>query len=230
MGNKIFVSYKYADSSVKQLQGYNRGTVRDYVSYLQDHKFSGDDLNKAESDNEDLSNFKVETIRSKLKDKIWDSSITIVLISPNMVDWTKDQKEQWIPWEIAYSLRTQTRIDIPSKPNALIACVLPNVENDYKYFVDNWYYYDDNNKRQIVKSIRTWATFDILGNNMFNKINPDKRMINGKEVYFGKSSYVLVVKWDDFIDETDKYLKEALELRNSIYDYKICKRIIKEND
>ena len=83
MGKKIFVSYKYADDDVAFLDDYNYlglySTARNYVDYLQDKKFSGDDLNKAENDDEDLSQFKDDTIKSKLRNKIWDSSITLVL-------------------------------------------------------------------------------------------------------------------------------------------------------
>ena len=72
MGKKIFVSYKYADDNVAFLDDYNHlglySTARNYVDYLQDKKFSGDDLNKAENDNEDLSQFKDDTIKSKLRD------------------------------------------------------------------------------------------------------------------------------------------------------------------
>ena len=35
MGHKIFVSYKYADYSVKNLNAYTNSKVRDYVTELE---------------------------------------------------------------------------------------------------------------------------------------------------------------------------------------------------
>ena len=102
MGRKIFVSYKYPK-------------VRDYVSWLE-KKFNdrSDHIYKGEHDNEDLSLRSEDYIWSSLKDKIYDSSITIVLISPNMKEPNKWERSQWIPWEITYSIRETTKCSFSS--------------------------------------------------------------------------------------------------------------------
>ena len=69
-----------------------------------------------------------------LKDKIYDSSVTIVLISPNMRERGKWQRSQWIPWEIAYSLRETQRSDYTSHNNAILAVILPDKNGSYNYY------------------------------------------------------------------------------------------------
>lgn len=221
MGHKVFISYKYQDSNVSELDNYSKGTARDYVDYLQENKFSGDDLNKAENDEEDLSEFKDETIRTKLKEKIWDSSITIVLISPGMVDQFKFQNDQWIPWEVSYSLRNSTKNNSRSLPNAVIAVVLPDINSSYDYFITHWSYQDDDGNERSVRTIHTGNTFEIIANNMFNQKNPETKNIQGKTVYFGESSYISTVKWNDFISDVDTYLESSLVKRDNISDYQI---------
>ena len=107
MGRKIFVSYKYADENVYPVPNVSdyRPKARDYVTWLE-RKFSErtDHIYKGEHDNEDLSDKSDEYIWTKLKDRIYDSTITIVFISPNMKEAYKWDKSQWIPWEIAYSV------------------------------------------------------------------------------------------------------------------------------
>ena len=221
MGYKVFVSYKYCDNNVEKIEGGKLGTARDYVDYLQENKFSGDDLNKAENADEDLSSFKDETIQTHLKDKIWDSSITLVLISPNMVDCFKEQDDQWIPWEVSYSLRTQTRFKRRSLPNGIIAVVLPDRFGNYNYFINYWNYIDKNNEKKQVQELSTDKTFRIISKNMFNQKNPYTEIINGRKVYFGDCSYMYTVSWIDFINNMDFYLNQANDLRDNISEYNI---------
>ena len=86
MGRKIFISYKYWDDDVYPVPRFSdyHPKVRDYVSWLED-KFQNrtEHYYKGESDNEDLSMYSENYIWDKLKDKMYDSSLTIILISPN---------------------------------------------------------------------------------------------------------------------------------------------------
>ena len=135
MGRKIFVSYKYKDNNVKVLPGVNQTTWPcDYVNYIRDNILNGDDIYKGENTGEDISFWREEAIWNHLKNKIYDSSITIVLISPNMKESGKWQKSQWIPWEISYSLRETSRNDRTSHNNAILAVVLPNQRGSYDYY------------------------------------------------------------------------------------------------
>ena len=137
MGRKIFVSYKFWDSDVYVVPNITVGIpkVRDYVSWLE-KKFTerSDHIYKGEHDDEDLSLRSEDYIWESLKDKIYDSSITIVLISPNIKERYKCERSQWIPWEISYSLRKTTRNNFTTHSNAVLAVVLPDNHNKYDYY------------------------------------------------------------------------------------------------
>ena len=69
MGNKIFISDKFADNAVLHqiIDGKWRYTVRDYVDAIQD-KLGEEHVNKGERNNENLSHLEEDTIASKIKD------------------------------------------------------------------------------------------------------------------------------------------------------------------
>lgn len=160
---KIFVSYKYADSNVQYFNGGN--TPRYYVNYLEENHVSGNDIFKGERDNESLAEFKDETIRTHLKDKIRDSSVTIVLISPNMLDLLKNEKDQWIPWEISYSLK---KLDGKGE-NGIVAVVLPDFNGSYNYFINYYTETLTNYESCNFRSLSLNRTFKIIQSNSFNK-------------------------------------------------------------
>ncbi len=119
MGHKIFVSYKYADTNVAALPGQVFASARDYVTALEHKLDRTSQIYKGESDGEDLSYLTEEQIWAKLRDRIYDTSVTIVFISRGMKE-PKPEWWQWIPWEISYSLKEIPRGDRVSRTNAFL--------------------------------------------------------------------------------------------------------------
>ena len=142
-----------------------------------------------------------------------------------MVEKVKSENDQWIPWEVSYSLRTQTRINRRSRSNGLIAVVLPDTCGSYDYFISYENLLDDQGTLQKVTSINTNNTFEILRDNMFNVKNPNTKIMQGKIVYYGDCSYCFAVKWEDFVKNTDDYLDKAYDLRDRITEFNICKQV-----
>ncbi|MDE5420986.1 TIR domain-containing protein [Ancylomarina sp. DW003] len=202
MGKKIFISYKYSDAQVLNLEGRYYTTVRNYVDEIQNLLSEEDHINKGEDDGEDLSNFKDSTIASKLRNKIYDSSVTIVVISKGMKDPYKMESEQWIPWEVSYSLQNPTRAGRTSQTNAMLAVVLPDENGRYDYFLT------DNEECGCTDYNRS-VLFKILGKNMFNEKKPAIRDCDGYKVYQGYFSYIHCVKWKEFVKDINHYITVA---------------------
>ena len=219
MARKIFVTYKHDDGAVQPINGGT--TARAYVDKLIDI-FEGDEIYKGEGD-EDLSEFKDETIATRLKDKIHDSSITLVLISPNMKEKLEYEPDQWIPWEVSYSLKEITRDNRTSQTNAMLAVVLPDNNSSYDYFLQ-----EDACPHCHCTILRLGKLFQILRDNMFNKKQPDHNdcSYHTSPPHEGEHSYVLSVKWKGFVEDRENYLKRAEDIRDNIDAYNIKKEII----
>lgn len=217
MGRKIFITYKYGDTNVRALPNIFYTKVRDYVTALQAKIDNEDHINKGELDGESLEQFEDEMIASSLRNKIYDSSITIVLISPNMK--TADaEKDQWIPWEISYSLKEHSRNGRTSLSNALLAIVLPDILGSYSYFMTS-------NPACNSITYHTDRLFTILARNMFNIKEPVTRECSGTTIHEGYHSYAHTVKWDDFVGSINHYLDIASGINGNIDNYNIVKTI-----
>lgn len=229
MGHKIFVSYKYADDDVNNLRYLENSTVRDYVDELENRIDNSSHIFKGESDGEDLSCLSDDAIWEKLKDRIYDSTITIVFISPQMKEEGKKDRDQWIPWEISYSLKETKRKneygqEITSKTNAMLAVVLPDSNNSYNYYLEE----KNCCLLQRCTTHYTEKLFEILRKNKFNLKDASKRDCtnnNGEKIWLGDCSYIKAVRWCDFISDIDKYIDESYERLENIDDYNIYKEI-----
>lgn len=230
---KIFVSYKYGDSLVEALDDEYKNsdgviTARSYVSLFQDTIKDSDHINKGETDDASLEGFTSETIQTKLGRKIFDSSVTVVLISKGMKD-AVSESEQWIPWEVRYSLRDKSRklkdgSKIYSKPNGMIAVAIPDENGDYDYAVES--------RSCGVTQWNTGAYFYIIRKNMFNRSSPNKTSCSDCGGYHhtgGDHSYIKPVKWNDFINNYEFYIEKAIELRDQIDDFDISQKVEAES-
>ena len=136
MGYKVFVSYKFFDANVRALPDVQGATMPgDYVDVLEKSVLpSIHCIYKGEHHDGDLSDYCEDFIWQHLRDKIYDSTITIVMISPNMKEYHRRERSQWIPWEIQYSIRETTRNDRTSHRNAILGLILPDANGSYAYF------------------------------------------------------------------------------------------------
>lgn len=218
MGKKIFVSYKYSDNQVLPLLGLYSTRVRNYVNLLQDLLDKEDHINKGEADGENLSDFKDKSIASKLRDKIFDSTITLVVISKGMKEMLKPEDNQWIPYEVAYSLKEMTRDGRTSSTNALLGIVLPDESGQYDYFMIN---------DPVCNCIlfKTNFFFRILKHNMFNNKADEVSLCNGNRIYKGQSSFLMCVKWEDFKHNANTYLEQSVQIQKNRAAYDICKTV-----
>ena len=220
MGRKVFVSYKHSDNNVEILSGFG-GTARAYVDYLIEHRLN-DEIYKGEG-NEDISEFRDDTIKTHLKNKIHDSSITLILISPGMKEPHKMESEQWIPWEVSYSLKEITRSDKLSHTNGILAIVLPDQSGSYEHYITQ--------PCTVCKSrhLGTNELFQIIKDNMFNsktKSQTEEHCSSCNSTFYrGNTSYIESVKWIDFLSNKDHYLDKAASIRDDRKSYDIVKEV-----
>jgi len=220
MARKVFVSYKYGDSSVQHIPRIGETdptTARHYVDWLHNHLDANDHIIKGENDGESLAGFHDDTIASRLRDKIYDSSVTVVLISKNMKEVYTPESDQWIPWEVAYSLREKTREDRTSGANGILAVVLPDETGSYSYIVNHY---------PCVTLWNTASLFKILGSNMFNRNEKNLNRCDtcsGYHHYGQDHSYIHPVKWSDFMANVNGYLDHVIGLNKNIDNYELVK-------
>ena len=166
------------------------------------------------------------TIWEKLKDRIYYSSVTVVFISPGMKENWKTERNQWIPWEISYSLKEVSRKNkngdaITSRSNAIVAVVLPDENGSYSYYLET-----RNCCENGCTTHYTDKLFTILRKNKFNLKDANKKVCNnGLTIWYDEYSYIKAVKWSDFISNYSTYIESACQRQDNINDYEIYKEV-----
>ena len=180
MAHKTFISYKYSES--KELRDKIIKALGNDATY-----YRGENV-----DSKDMTNYKRETIRKNLADLMYDTSVTIVILSPNMRD------SEWIGWEISYCLKKIKRHNRTSLRNGVVA-VIKKEKGSYSWFkcLENG-----------VVNYNMYKIQDIIKENHFNSNPPIK--VDGAYDWLN-GSYIAFVEEDTFLDNPNKYINNAYE-------------------
>jgi hypothetical protein len=201
MARKTFISYKYSEA-----QGL-RDTI--IAKLGKDAQFYQGET----SSSADLTDTKTENIKKVLTDMMHGTSVTIVIISPNI------KQSKWIDWEIEYCLKEITRQDRTSKTNGIV-CVIQKIGGGYSWFKGSNQQADGCSSSSYFEHL----VYDIIKNNRYNQ-NPKKYTCNScRSIDALTGSYISYVEEDTFLSDPQKYIENAFEKSEDIDGYDLVKQ------
>lgn len=199
---KVFVSFRFSDGN----------KIKDkLVDFLEEQ-----DLIIDKSEDKDRREMTDETIQSYLFEKLKDSSITIVLLTPKAVNYKRDSRnriDDWMYDELRYSLYNRTDNPI----NGVIALYTPQTEDA---IIRKSTHTCD--KCNTTTNVKTVLEFDnLIRDNMMNVIKKYKK--NSCDGIFDSDydSYISLVKLEEFYNKPSQYIDIATEKRKKSEQYTI---------
>lgn len=200
MAKKTFISYKYSEAQD------TRDSILDVL---------GEDATYYQgetADSPDLTDTTVENIKNNLKDMMYGTSVTIVVISPNL----KDSK--WIDWEIEYSLKEITREDRTSRTNGIVG-VIQKVNGGYDWLITK----SKKNDGCIVRTINDSNLYKIINKNRYNRPDHPYACNDCKTFSQLDGSYISLIDEADFLSDPDKYIENTFEKSEKADEFDLTK-------
>lgn len=198
MARKTFISYKYSEAT--ELRNAIIRELGSDATYYQGET----------SSSPDMSDYKTDTIRRKLADMIYNTTVMIVVVSPNM------KQSSWMEWEIKYALREQSRNGRTSHVDGIV-CVIQKDNNPWVSDKYSWAKTSDGK----------WLTskfFDVLVKNMGNKKSYADSPLYDKTIYDALSgSYIDIITEDGFLASPAYYINNAFDKSENLGSYNITK-------
>jgi hypothetical protein len=201
MARKTFISYKYSEAQ----------NLRDAIL-----KKLGDDAKFYQgerADSPDLTDTSTENIKKNLKDMMYNTSVTIVIISPNI------KSSKWIDWELEYCLKEITRKDRTSYTNGIVA-VIQKVNGDYGWFKE----LNEQLDGCKISSYFSHFVYDIINNNRFNQEPKVYSCDKCKCVTEATASYISYIDEDTFLIDPNKYIEIAFDKSENYENYNLTKQ------
>ena len=201
MARETFISYKYSEAT--DLRDKIIEKMGEHASY-----YKGE---TAESP--DLTENSVQSIRENLKNMIFGTSVTIVIISPNLIN------SKWIDWEIEYSLKEYKRGDTTSRTNGIVGVVM-KVDGNYNWLISSITNTDGCSSR----TIQNHKLYNLINNNRTNLNTTNKYSCPVCRTFDAlNGSYISLVEEDKFLNDPDFYIENAYNKSKTTYNYDLSK-------
>lgn len=199
MAHKTFISYKYSESQeLRDLIIEKMG--EDAIYYNGENGFSP---NKSDDSEDAIWNY--------LKDMIWPTSVTIVILSPEML------KSSWIESEISYSLKKISRDGKQSKRNGVVA-IIKKVDGSYDWFKYSYKKPDGH----IVSGYYEDKIFQLISKNRRNQKPPVYTCDKCKSINPDTGSFISFVEQDKFLEDVNGYVEKAFnKAQNDCAGYEV---------
>lgn len=195
--SKVFISFRMSDGSDYKDRLSKKFEELDYV------------INKSED--VDRGNLSEDTIQKYLYEKLADSSLTVVILSPEAVDYRRDwfnNIDDWLYDELRYSLEDRSG----NRTNGAIALYTPEA------------------KSQVIAretdEVTTIADFsNLVRKNMLNVKSEYKYCPMDSYYNSLKDNYISLVAFDTFMNSPKTYINSALEKRDRLNQFNLTKRM-----
>lgn len=206
MATKVFISFRFSDGKM----------IKDELVDLFDE--STEVINRSED--VDRSQMSEGTIQEYLYEKLKDTSVTIVLLTPEAVSYRKNwvgNYDDWLYDELRYSLEDRKN----NRTNGVVAIYTDDAKD--KLISESTH---SCSQCQETQSCRSLKNFDnLVRKNMVNiknnyKKNPCDNLYDDEH-----DSYISLVSWEEFKQDYTKYIDNAKEKRDRLHEFNIYKRM-----
>lgn len=201
MAHKTFISYKYSEA--QQLRDDIISALGDDVTY-----YKGET-----SDSPDLTDTSTENIKKNLTDMMYDTSVTIVILSPNMI------QSEWIDWEIEYCLKEITRKNRTSRTNGVVGVVM-KYNGGYSWLRSTTTNSDGHNSTSTDSS----KLYDIINKNRYNQTPTEYYCEKCKTFDRLTGSYISIIEEEEFLQDPNKFIDNAFEKSENTKNYELTKK------
>lgn len=197
---KTFISYKHSEAQ----------TLRDKI--IESLGEAALYYKGETSTSPNLTDTSTQNIKNNLKNMIFDTTVTIIVVSPNI------KQSKWIDWEIEYSLKEYKRNSRASKTNGIVA-VIQKINGDYSWIRKK----NIENDGHSTYTNDTSFLFDIINNNRFNQVPKEYICEDCLTVDANKGSYISIIEEDDFLKNPDFYIENAYQKSQNVENYNLKK-------